>query len=544
MKKILDWWKQNKRYVTLCKAVLAALLPYLCCVVVCAVQGRSVGEVYLPGCEWNDELFYYKQVESVVAYGYPLGYYGFNESHALQLSFAAWSPVLVLPWIVWGMLFGWSLMSPVVCNIVLLTLAVFFFVLLARPTWKQTGVLALLFCLYNLFVRYMLSGMPEVICFSFLILFYGLALNYQRRETAGKLAGLFALSGLLTLMRPYMLLFLLLPVYFLIRAAGRKGRMWQGALGAAAILAAVLGGYAMIKHYLGAEYFHPLFFTDWITTFFTRGIGDGIHNFFGTLYWKGKDFCRYTLEGVRSGLASGAFFAGYLVMTGILLGQSMADWRRIRRGKNREQGRERHENTNDDTYVMFVTEAHLAFSFIGMLFALLLMYKLTEGSKHLLTFMAAGIFIVAMMKTKFYKKAVLMGAVFAYLYSYKAEAFYDYQIPFREPERAAQAEEWRGVFAAELELVTENVPNYDNVVIWVFDEQNAAGENMKWQLLYALPKGFGISCCQKDYVLEHFAEIQSRYIAAQTGAEVDEKCREAGCDRLAGDEDIVLYRLY
>ena len=66
-----------------------ALLPLLCALAACALEGRSLLEVYLPASEWNDELFYYKQVEGILAHGYPYGYFGFNESHALQLSFAA-----------------------------------------------------------------------------------------------------------------------------------------------------------------------------------------------------------------------------------------------------------------------------------------------------------------------------------------------------------------------------------------------------------------------------------------------------------------------
>ena len=76
MKKFTDWWKQDRRYVLLIKALLMALLPFLCCVVTCAAAQKSIGEVYLPSSEWNDELFYYKQVESIVEFGYPYGYYG------------------------------------------------------------------------------------------------------------------------------------------------------------------------------------------------------------------------------------------------------------------------------------------------------------------------------------------------------------------------------------------------------------------------------------------------------------------------------------
>ena len=41
--RFVDWWKQDKRYMTLLKAVLMALLPLLCCLVRTAAEGRSIG---------------------------------------------------------------------------------------------------------------------------------------------------------------------------------------------------------------------------------------------------------------------------------------------------------------------------------------------------------------------------------------------------------------------------------------------------------------------------------------------------------------------
>lgn len=540
MRKFADWWKRDNRYVTLIKAVLLGALPVLCCLVYCAVQGRTIGQVYLPESEWNDELFYYKQVEGIVRFGFPQGYFGFNESHALKLSFAAWSPVLVFPWILWGVLFGWNLMSPVICNIFLMTLCCFLFVRLAKPSWKQLGILGLLFCLYTPFVRYMLSAMPEVICFSMLIVFYGLALNYLEREKTWKLALLFALAGVMTLMRPYLALFLLLPAFFLVRRSGLKG-----ALGSGAVLAAVLGAYACIKHYLGAEYFAPLFFTDWVEAFFEQGLFGGVHYTLSKLYYMGRDFLNHTVQGFRTGLASGAFFAGYLVMLCVLLWQTVSDWRKWKREKRRETER------------ILAVEAHLAFSFIAMLFALLLMYKLTEGSKHLLTFLAAGIFVVSMMETRYFKKAVLLGVTFAYFYSYMAVDAYDYQVPFVREERQAQIEEWSGIFAEHISLNPEDAPNFDNVVIWVFSDTVGqegtdvqAGSdapvtrNTAWQVLYALPEGCGISCCMRDYVIENLDSLESRYLVTVSGGEIDRLCAQAGYEELGRDGETVFYRRY
>ena len=539
--RFVDWWKQDKRYITLLKAVLMALLPVVCCLVRTAAEGRSIGQVYLPSSEWNDELFYFKQVEGIVNYGFPQGYFGFNESHALQLSFAAWSPVLVFPWILWGLLFGWNLMSPVICNIVLLTITMFVFVWLVKPTWKQMGVLTVLFSLYSLFVRYMLSGMPEVICFSLLILFYGLAMSYLKKESRGRLIAMFVISVLLTLMRPYMLLFLALACYFWIRRGKKAG--W---IGSVLVVAATGIVYALIKHFLGAEYFTPLFYTDWITTFFTDGIGAGFRNFFGTLHWKGMEFYRHCIEGVRNGLASGAFFDGYLVVLLILLVQSFLDFRKLRRAKRAERTVMEPEDKNvRELQNQLTIEVHFALSLIAMLFAHLLMYKMVEGSKHFLTFIAAGIFIVSMLETKYYKKVVLLGAAFLYLYSYKAVEPYDYQIPYVTEERQAQVEYWQQIFSENLVLDTEQVPNYGNVVIWTFGDDTPDGNrNLQWQLLYSVPKGFGISCCEREYITGHLAELQSRYLATVSGGTIDELCRTEGYEEIGRDADMVLYRRY
>lgn len=537
MKKLLAWWQKDKRYIILCKAVLCGILPLLGCLVYCAMQGRGIGSVYLPASEWNDELFYYKQVEGIVRYGYPQGFFGFNESHALKLSFAAWSPVLVFPWILVGLLFGWGLMTPVITNIFLLSLAFVLFVLLVKPTWKQVGILVLLFCLYTPFVRYMLSGMPEVICFSLLILFYSLAVNYLKRESGIKLALLFALAGVMTLMRPYLILFLFLPAFLWFR----KNKV-IGTIGSVCVIGVVFGGYAMIKHYLGAEYFAPLFFTDWVDAFFDQGLFGGIYYTLRKLKWMGTSFKEYTVDGFVNGRAAGAFFGCYLTMLFVLLVQTVSEWNGWRKeNRSRKQNKE----TKIQMPAALVINGHLTLCFVGMLIALLLMYKLTEGSKHLLTFLAVGLVIVSLMKTKFYRKAILIGASFAFLLGVKATDPYDYQVPFATEEAREQMDTWKEVLSSQLVLTKENVPNFENSVIWTLNDRfGEEWKSSKWQILYSLPAGFGISCCEYNFVSEHLEELSSRYLTLASGGELDERCREIGYTEIYRDEDLVLYQRY
>lgn len=522
-----SWLQKKENRVLLAQIGIATVLPFVCVLAYCLLQGRGMGQVYLPCSEWNDELFYFKQVEGIVSYGFPQGYFGFNESHALKLSFAAWSPVLVFPWILWGKLFGWTLFSPILCNLLLMMGTMGIFVLLVRPSIRQQIVLTVLFCLFTPFVRYILSGMPEIICFCMLILFYGLAIWEIRKPAVWSLTVLLVMGFLMTLMRPYLILFLLLPCFLWIR----KKRV-TGIVGSVFVLGVSLGCYALIKHYLGAEYFADLFFTDWIKAFFEKGLFGGTRYTLGKLYYMGKGFLGHMIEGCRSGLASGAFFAGYLIMLLILLWKGIKDVCALHKKDLRIKSEE------------LILELHLLFSFVGMFFALLLMYKLTEGSKHLLSFIAVGIFVISVMDTKRYGKAILLGVAFLYFYIIMAKDPYDYQVPFATQERVAQIQTWQRQMQDKMERNMQQTPNYDNVVIWVFsDRVGEKDENLKWQLLYALPKGTGISCCMKDYVEAHDEELKCHYLATINGGSLDTRFGDKGCRELYRDADMVLYDL-
>ena len=87
--------------------------------------------------------------------------------------------------------------------------------------------------------------------------------------------------------------------------------------------------------------------------------------------------------------------------------------------------------------------------------------------------------------------------------------------------------------------------NYDNVVIWAFSDMvDGKRVNTAWQLLYALPEGFGISCCMPDYVNENFQELQSKYLCVVRGGVIEERCEQAGYIKLIENEDTVIYQRY
>lgn len=512
----------NKTWIG--KAFLMALLPIIWCMIYCGVQGYSILDVYLPGSEWNDELFYFKQVEAILEYGYPVGYFGFNESRAQFLSFAAWSPVLVIPWVLWGALFGWNLLSPVLCNLFLMSAAIFVFVLLTKPDKKQMGILAILYCAFPLFTRYILSAMPEILCFSLVIVFYGVAVSYLKfGSTKGKLIWMFALSVVMTLMRPYLLLLMFLPIVFLIN----KYRKWWSVVGSLAVMLGTFVIYVLIYTLLGAEYLEPLYSIEWLEVMMEDGLFAGIKFILYMIAHRGMEFVRAMLEAFRSGYVMGAFFAVFTAVL-VLMGAQLV---RAVRKKDKMEG---------------MICGHMVFACLGMLAALLLMYGLYDGRRHLMTFVAAGIFLISIMNTKYFTKAAILGVLCVYLFSVKGNSPYDYQVPFTYHDGVQEMAYWEETFDREIRLDHKDVPNYNNVVIWVLTDTREGEKtpvSTRWQALYALPEGMGINCCHSDYVNTNIYQLKSKYIAAPSGGSVDINCRKVGFEELGRRGELVFYKV-
>lgn len=103
------------------KVIACGVVPIVSCILYCAVQGQSMRSIYLPNPTCSAEIFYYKMVAGMVNFGSPLGYFVYNESHAMISSFGVWSSVLLIPWALWGKVFGWGYSLPIICNICMLS---------------------------------------------------------------------------------------------------------------------------------------------------------------------------------------------------------------------------------------------------------------------------------------------------------------------------------------------------------------------------------------------------------------------------------------
>lgn len=517
--KLREWILDHKK--ALVTAVLLGLLPLVLSVVYCALYGRTIGQVFLPGSYWNDELFYYKQVEGILKQGAPAGYFGFNESRGRYLSFAAWSPALLLQWCIWGFLFGWNYLSPVLCNIFCMMAGMAVFAWLARPGKRQAVAVALLFSLFTPFTRFTLSATAEAPCLSLLLVYMGLVFRYRDQRKNGSLWGMMLLAGLLTLMRPYFALLLLYPAWYY----GRQGK--KKCVTALLVSGAFLVGYGALKYLFSADYLQDLFDVSFFTTFFTEGIGAGVSNLF-TLAIDGLKII--VLSYLKLALKHGHFAGSLYAVFGFLwiLLMFVVFWEQKRR---KERGN------------FFWIAVSLAAALVVMMAAILFMYKTSEGSRHLFGFILMGILVLGMYSPK---KAVFLQTAFAcvicYFFVLKAGTPYDYQLSMDDGILSAEIKSLADGLNEKMEL--QKGRSWANTVIWLsYDLVDGETVAEQWQQLYAVPAGFGINFCPRDYVYDRLSEVKSRYIAAIPGGDVERQLVEAGAEYLAGNEKVAVYDL-
>lgn len=515
------------RLFLIMKVLIMGLLPLMACIFTCLCQGGSLFDVSILSSEWNDEILYYKQVESVLSHGFPQGFFGYNESHAKVLSFASWSPVLYLPWTLFGLVFGWSLASPVIANLLFLSAALILYTLLVKPRWDQMIFLILGFAFYRSLTRYAMSATPEIICHAIVIIFCALAITYQKDEKKGKVILMFVLSMFATLMRPYLILFMLLPAWF----CARKYK-WKGCVLSAGLFGISLLLYALIGKYLQAAYLSPLFSTE----FLHAGVGD----IFRTLFAKTGEFFRQTFEFRHNGLARGAAYIAYGVTFLILVVQCASDIVKLRGYAKSEEGENASQLKRELPLRIF-----LVFSYLAMFAALILMYPYEQGSRHVLLFVTAGAFAIQTFQDKWYVKRGIVILCFLLIFFVRASDPYEYGIPFKDGTEQAKLSYWQEAFEGGVVLESQNVPCYDNTMIWLFNDQvegkTVAGD---WHALYALPKGMGISLVTSDFAKEHFDELQSRYLLVPQGGTIDEACDAAGFRVIGEHEGAIVYARY
>lgn len=518
--------KQHKGLIL--QMIIFGLFPLICAEIYCLKDAHRIRDIYLPMSYWNDELFYYKQVEAVVHYNLPQGWFGFLEQHANRYPFAAWSPTILLPWVIWGKMFGWNLLSPIYVNILCNMAAMAVFAVLIRPSVKQSVILLALMMVFTPYTRYMLSGMPEALFMAAGIIFSAVTISYIRKEKLWKLVVMFLIPVYFTLSRPYLGMLFLIPVWYAFRRNRRKGSIIS-----LSVVGGTLGGYVLLTKLCTAPYLEPIVKTSWLRIFVSDGLAAGIRYVFLTL----KDniiilFEEYLKRAVKFGLFSGSLYALVGLTALFLLFRFVWAWKK---GKEKELR----------TLALFQF-----FMTAGMVLAIFFFYKLGEGSKHLMIFILMSLILIALMEEKYYFMKIFAGSLCFYFFVIKALAPYDWQVAYDDSGMGMEARSLEAQLDETMALSSQEdftdmeEYRYDNTVIWLsYDIIGEETVTEWWGLLYMIPKGFGINHCSQTYVMEHFDELRSGYIAALPGGQVEERLLQADAELIAETEHMCVYRM-
>lgn len=493
--------------------LLFAIFPLFCCYILCWMNGIGLSEISLLGNAGNDEVIYYKMVEGIVHYGMPVGYFGYNESHAVVGTFSTWSPALLLFWGIWGKIFGWNLWSPMICNIVLLMLAMAVFAILTKPDFKQTAVILGMYFVCQFISDMALTTLPEVSCYFLIIIFAAISINLSRTDSYWKIKVIFLFASVmwLTWMRPYYCVLLILPSYELLRRCGKK---IYGAIISGIVFLITIGIYVYINKNMCAPFLNPLLNFSWISLIIenpSSGIIALITKFLQTV----RQFLTLIREGVL-GIGGGAASAGFL---GTLICYSYCLSKTAGEGIKLNKGTIRWGTLTAFCVLTFCANA--------------LIFGMGAMEKHFLEFVVLGIFVIGFeCKIKISTKILL---VFAWIFMVATASS-----PLKNASEELAIMEAGKVQLDNVITVNDHEENrWDSTIIWVLND----GEEIWWPGLYAVPAGMGINICTDDYVKEHYDVLQAKYLYTNGNGKITSLCEEGGAERIAYYGDHCVYML-
>lgn len=507
----------GERKTEIFKILAAFFFPVLLCFMYCLFRGINIFQLYLPNSYNNDCLFYYKLVEGVLSFGTPQGYYGFDESRALIGGFAAWSPTLLFPWVVWGSIFGWGYGSVLISNIFYFSISLAIFVYLTKIEWKNLGIIFIVLSLYPSLPIHLLSALPEAVVASIMIVYMGFAIRAVRENyKLWCVVPMFVLSLYLTICRPYMIILVLLPCFYLFKA--KRKLAWLFSL---LLIGFGLSGYFICSYFFTSEYFAPLFDLSIVKLLFKGNITEAF--WLGVIYFKETiaEVYKFVCGAFSYGLTAGTQYVVSIMSVIFLIFFSIFTKRKEQRNIN----------------IIFVINVMSVFLAI-----LLLLRKANEGGRHLWVFSVVGCVLCfsSLYGKKIIVAATLMIGVLGFFLAQGSLVPTDYDVPTRNTELEQDIEYWKQIFE-DKEIAASEELGYENTCIWVLTD---GGEITNHKELYALPKGMGISCCTEGYVMANINMLKSKYIATVESGAIDELCEKNGYEEIGRTNSVVMYKIY
>lgn len=500
-------------------AVLFALTPLLSCAVYAAIQGMALWDISpftSAGITWNDEVFYYKQIEGITLFGMPQGYFGYNESIAQIGTLGAWSPFLLYPYAFLGKLFGISPHHILWFNLFFLSVSFLIFFTLAKPNLGQSLVLVLMFIAVPSYLRYTISSMVEAFFFASIIVFAGLLVKFARNEYGLKsLLFSYTLILYLSICRPYFLIFLIIPLYY-----HYKLNRWSAVLSGIVSVAAFLCLYLFFVQPRSAAYFFPLIDTEMFSVLKEEGFLSFVSFVFLKLFNGLKTIAKLMLQSMSEPNAFASIYALFFFLVAVTF---IVFCLKLRNRRQKQSAQ-------------YAPALMALLICAAILLAIVLFYSIQMGSRHLIVLCLFLQFTVVCL---FSVPVKALAAITVAIGLLSWSAFGDRFI-FSLP-KAGEDVLFPDLVLEDAELlsdafsVKDSDNRWDNTVVYCYPSTN-------WSYCYFLPKGVGVELVLDMYALENCSELKSGYVLAAPQDAYDEIFTDAGWEALVTGRDFILYR--
>ena len=452
----------------------------------------GINQLSIPCSDWNDEFWYYKMIESMIQFGKPLGYYGYNESHALVGNLGGWSFAMLIPFVGIGKIVGWNYMTPIIINLVLWIIGFAVVAIALKPSFSAQLFVSIAWLCYSVNIRYIFSAAPESLMTVMLLIYAVSVIRFSRNTKA---LGWLILADLmivyLTLMRGYYILFIVV----ILAAMFKDSKKINSSIIIQVIVALIaVIAFVLIVHFCLAEYFVPDINTEWLThpKAFIKAILLGF-----------IESMQYVWQALLLQSMRGSWYILYFVLLPFIIYQCV--------------------KTKNLLYYSVL------FSWVVLLVAMWTLYTAKEGCRHLMSASVVYIMVLAYLEHK-QKYTYIIIAVLIYTNWLSQDSFYTQIKPVDEEQMEAIADG-----QAKLnELLELGDSEWDNTII--------STRITKFNDLYAVPVGFALNSCLDDYVREHWDELNSKYIAYRPEGDLNDFLAER-CEVVTKYGDTVVYKI-
>ena len=459
----------------------ALVIPLIGAVLLLHKYGLSFQDVYIINTPWNDELSYYKQIEGMITYGHPKGYFGYNESTALLGTNGPWSPILMLPYVLIFKIVGLGTQQLLYANIILAGLTLAWLVKIFNLNIRQVIGIALFWIGFVNVDRYIFSIAPEFIVTLSVIWLFSSIFKYYISTQKRYLFLFWIILFLLTLARGYYAIYGLVAIVALFK----KGK--RHIVTTIIVMVAAVIGYLLLVHYLCAQYFNNLIDGGLISilfsepaTFmseFSKIIGNGF-----------TEMVNYIKEAKLEGGCVGVFYLVSIMAIVLTLLVGLIERQKCL--------------------------AVSSLCFIGIILSIWIFYDVRTGSRHLIASAIALLLISVVVHEKIIIEPlfliVSMGIAFG-AWQWNTDG------DIRPPENNQSLYELVNNPSIEIPIM-ENA--WDNTVIWTL--------SCNYQDLFVLPPGIGLNICTDNYILEN-DRVNSKYVAIASDREdLNSRANEQG----------------